>query len=83
MKNSLVSLIRDMGFACRSCPSETRRNLDNPPFYALDAELPVVLAIASGLQHAVAMLAGLITPPIIFASVLSLNSATSAYMISA
>jgi hypothetical protein len=29
-----------------------------PPFYALDAELPLVLAIASGLQHALAMLAG-------------------------
>ncbi|KAJ7867443.1 xanthine/uracil permease [Mycena leptocephala] len=54
-----------------------------PPFYALDAELPLVLAIASGLQHALAMLAGLITPPIIFASALSLDSATSAYMISA
>jgi hypothetical protein len=29
-----------------------------PPFYALDAELPLVLAIANGLQHALAMLAG-------------------------
>ncbi|KAJ6545185.1 Xanthine/uracil permease [Mycena capillaripes] len=54
-----------------------------PPFYALDAELPLALAIASGLQHALAMLAGLITPPIIFASALSLDSATSSYMISA
>ncbi|KAK7053508.1 Xanthine/uracil permease [Favolaschia claudopus] len=54
-----------------------------PPFYALDAELPLLLAITSGLQHALAMLAGLITPPIIFASALSLDSATSAYMISA
>ena len=42
-----------------------------------------LLAAASGLQHALAMLAGLITPPIIFASALSLDSATSAYMISA
>ncbi|KAJ7666643.1 xanthine/uracil permease [Mycena polygramma] len=54
-----------------------------PPFYALDAELPIVLAIAVGLQHALAMLAGLITPPIIFASALNLDSATSSYMISA
>jgi xanthine/uracil permease len=29
-----------------------------PPFYPLDAELPLALAIASGLQHALAMLAG-------------------------
>ncbi|KAI0638305.1 Xanthine/uracil permease [Trametes polyzona] len=54
-----------------------------PPFYALDSELPIVLAAASGLQHALAMLAGLITPPIIFANALSLDAETSAYMISA
>ncbi|OSD04365.1 Xanthine/uracil permease [Trametes coccinea BRFM310] len=54
-----------------------------PPFYALDSELPIVLAAASGLQHALAMLAGLITPPIIFANALNLDAETSAYMISA
>jgi uric acid-xanthine permease len=59
---------------------QTRRM---PPFYALDDELPLVLAISSGLQHCLAMLAGLITPPIIFASTLNLDAATSAYMISA
>lgn len=45
--------------------------------------MPLVLAISSGLQHALAMLAGLITPPIIFASALNLDSELSAYMISA
>ncbi|KAJ6620131.1 xanthine/uracil permease [Mycena sp. CBHHK59/15] len=59
------------------------KNSHAPPFYALDDELPLVLAIASGLQHALAMLAGLITPPIIFASALNLDSSTSSYMISA
>ncbi|KIY68433.1 xanthine/uracil permease [Cylindrobasidium torrendii FP15055 ss-10] len=59
---------------------KTRRQ---PPFYGLDDELPLVLAITSGFQHALAMLAGLITPPIIFASALGLDSALSAYMISA
>lgn len=54
-----------------------------PPFYSVDAELPLILAMASGLQHALAMLAGLITPPIIFASTLMLDAQTSAYMISA
>ncbi|KAF9226928.1 xanthine/uracil permease [Gyrodon lividus] len=58
----------------------TRRQ---PPFYGVDDELPLVLAMASGLQHALAMLAGLITPPIIFASTLMLDAQTSAYMISA
>ncbi|KAG5352030.1 hypothetical protein C0989_004125 [Termitomyces sp. Mn162] len=55
----------------------------SPPFYGLDVDLPLVLAISCGLQHALAMLAGLITPPIIFASALNLDPATSAYMISA
>ncbi|KAJ7057408.1 xanthine/uracil permease [Mycena amicta] len=54
-----------------------------PPFYALHEEMPLILAISTGLQHALAMLAGLITPPIIFASALSLDARTSAYMISA
>ncbi|KAJ2936298.1 hypothetical protein H1R20_g797, partial [Candolleomyces eurysporus] len=54
-----------------------------PPFYALNDDLPLLVAITSGLQHALAMLAGLITPPIIFASALNLDAPTSAYMISA
>ncbi|KXN81844.1 Purine permease [Leucoagaricus sp. SymC.cos] len=63
-------------------PTNKKKDRD-PPFYALDDELPLVLAISSGLQHALAMLAGLITPPIIFASTLSLPNDVSAYMISA
>ncbi|KAK7681943.1 hypothetical protein QCA50_014905 [Cerrena zonata] len=61
--------------------SKPRRRM--PPFYALDSELPLLLAMTCGLQHALAMLAGLITPPIIFASALSLDAETSSYMISA
>ncbi|KAI9467195.1 xanthine/uracil permease [Lactarius psammicola] len=45
-----------------------------PPFYALDADLPILLAMTT---------AGLITPPIIFASALNLDATTSAYMVSA
>ncbi|KZV82024.1 Xanthine/uracil permease [Exidia glandulosa HHB12029] len=54
-----------------------------PPFYALDDELPILLAIVCGFQHALAMLAGLITPPIIFSSALNLPPELQAYMISA
>ncbi|KZP18862.1 xanthine/uracil permease [Athelia psychrophila] len=62
----------------------SKRKVSNaPPFYALETDLPILLAVSSGLQHALAMLAGLITPPIIFASALNLDSALSAYMISA
>ncbi|GJE87281.1 xanthine/uracil permease [Phanerochaete sordida] len=60
-----------------------RKRKTMPPFYALDSDLPLLLALACGLQHALAMLAGLITPPIIFASALSLDAETSSYMISA
>jgi xanthine/uracil permease len=62
----------------------TKRKVSNgPPFYALDTELPLFLAMTTGLQHALAMLAGLITPPIIFASALNLDGDISAYMVSA
>ncbi|TCD60059.1 hypothetical protein EIP91_010793 [Steccherinum ochraceum] len=65
------------------CSSSSKPRRRAPPFYALDSELPLILAMTCGLQHALAMLAGLITPPIIFASALSLDAETSAYMISA
>jgi xanthine/uracil permease len=38
--------------------SKRRRNTQ-PPFYALDQELPLILAITTGLQHSLAMLAGM------------------------
>jgi hypothetical protein len=72
----------DYGFLCLpQLPFGRRRR--SPPFYGLDDELPLIMAIATGLQHALAMLAGLITPPIIFASALSLDPVRSAYLISA
>lgn len=63
-----------------SLPTARRKQ---PPFYGIDDELPLVLALTNGLQHALAMLAGLIAPPIILASSLMLDSDTSSYMISA
>ncbi|KAG1731131.1 xanthine/uracil permease [Suillus lakei] len=63
-----------------SLPTARRKQ---PPFYGIDDELPLVLAITSGLQHALAMLAGLIVPPILIASSLMLDPGTSSYMISA
>ncbi|KAK7057959.1 Xanthine/uracil permease [Favolaschia claudopus] len=79
----------DYGWLCMPSlrlPWSTRRassSSHEPPFYALDAELPLLLAIANGLQHALAMVVGLITPPIILASALNLDSSMSSYMISA
>ncbi|KAJ9477104.1 Purine permease [Pseudozyma hubeiensis] len=53
------------------------------PFYGVHDELPVAVAMLCGLQHSLAMLGGLITPPMIIASSLNLSGETSAYLISA
>jgi hypothetical protein len=53
------------------------------PFYALEDKLPILLAATCGLQHSLAMLAGLITPPIIFANEFQLSGEVQSYMISA
>ena len=37
------------------------------PFFGLDDKMPIVLALVLGFQHALSMLAGIITPPIILA----------------
>lgn len=74
----------DYTWLCKPTLPFLRRKGDHmPPFYGLNDDLPLLLAITSGLQHALAMLAGLITPPIIFASALNLDAETSSYMISA
>ncbi len=43
------------------------------PFFGLNDKMPVVLALILGFQHALAMLAGIITPPIIMAGAGGLN----------
>ena len=73
----------DYAWLCMPSIPFFRKRHVSPPFYGLESEIPLLVAITCGLQHALAMLAGLITPPIIIASSLSLDSETSAYMISA
>ena len=73
----------DYAWLCTPSIPFFRKRHVSPPFYGLESEIPLLVAITCGLQHALAMLAGLITPPIIFASSLSLDPETSAYMVSA
>ena len=73
----------DYAWLCTPSIPFFRKPRISPPFYGLESEIPLLVAITCGLQHALAMLAGLITPPIIFASSLNLDPETSAYMISA
>lgn len=54
------------------------------PFFGLNDKMPIVLAAILGLQHALAMLAGVITPPIIFSgnTGANLDSAQQQYLVS-
>ena len=55
------------------------------PFFGLNDKMPILLALLLGFQHALAMLAGLITPPIILAGTggANLTPAQSRYLVSA
>lgn len=58
-------------------------NKKKQPFFGLDDEIPVVLGLILGLQHALAMLAGLCTPPILIAGYANLNVTDTQYLVSA
>lgn len=52
------------------------------PFFPLDAEMPILLGLILGLQHALAMLAGVVTPPLIIASSANLTTEQEQYLVS-
>jgi xanthine/uracil permease len=52
------------------------------PFFGLNARMPVLLAMLLGFQHSLAMLAGIITPPIILSSAAHLDGNMQAYLVS-
>ncbi|GHJ88344.1 hypothetical protein NliqN6_4746 [Naganishia liquefaciens] len=60
-----------------------RKHRSAAPFYGLNDDLPLLVTIVVGFQHSLAMIAGLITPPIIFANYLALDASYQSYMISA
>ncbi|KAL1839590.1 hypothetical protein VTJ49DRAFT_1333 [Mycothermus thermophilus] len=53
-----------------------------PPFLGLNDRMPVLLAILLGFQHALAMLAGIITPPLLLSSSANLDAAHTQYLVS-
>lgn len=59
-----------------------RRRVQAAPFFGLNEKLPVFLALLLGLQHALAMLAGIITPPIILASAANFSTEIEQYLVS-
>ncbi|KAK4050213.1 hypothetical protein OIO90_005195 [Microbotryomycetes sp. JL221] len=61
----------------------TKRRTRGDLFFGINDDLPISLAIICGLQHALAMLAGVITPPIIFGSSLALPPSTRNQLVAA
>ncbi|SCV02570.1 LAME_0H02872g1_1 [Lachancea meyersii CBS 8951] len=53
------------------------------PFFSVYSEMPILLGLLLGLQHALAMLAGVITPPIIISSVANFPTNIQQYLVSA
>ena len=52
------------------------------PFFGLNDKIPVVLAILLGVQHALAMLGGIITPPKQLATSMNLSTEDTQYLVS-
>lgn len=46
-------------------PNPLKNEIKSPPFFGVHARLPILLALLLGLQHALAMLAGLTAPTLI------------------
>ena len=61
-----------------------RKSRRAAPFFGLNENMPVLLALLLGFQHALAMLAGVITPPIIIAGQggANLGGSTAQYLVS-
>lgn len=53
------------------------------PFFGLDSDMPLFLGMLLGLQHALAMLAGVITPPLIISSTANFSTEVTEYLVSA
>ncbi|KAI2604086.1 Xanthine/uracil permease [Hypoxylon fragiforme] len=63
----------DYGFLLRPNLPFMKKSRQASPFFGLNDKMPVVLALLLGLQHALAMLAGIITPPILMAGAAGVN----------
>lgn len=75
----------DYAFLFRPNLPFMRKPLFKSPFFGLQDRMPVVLGLLLGLQHALAMLAGIIAPPLIFSGVggANLTAEHQQYLVSA
>jgi hypothetical protein len=72
----------DYGFLFRPNLPFMRKPTQASPFFGLNDKMPVFLALLLGFQHALAMLAGIITPPMILGSAANLTAAEQQYLVS-
>ncbi|CAJ2499647.1 Uu.00g025000.m01.CDS01 [Anthostomella pinea] len=74
----------DYGFLFRPNLPFMKKSRRASPFFGLNDKMPVVLALLLGLQHSLAMLAGIITPPIIMAGAggANLDADSQQYLVS-
>ncbi len=63
----------DYGFLFRPNLPFMKKQTQASPFFGLNDKMPVMLALLLGLQHALAMLAGVITPPLIMSGASGVN----------
>ncbi|OTA57398.1 Xanthine/uracil permease [Hypoxylon sp. EC38] len=63
----------DYAFLLRPNLPFMKKSQQASPFFGLNDKMPVVLALLLGLQHALAMLAGVITPPILMSGTSGVN----------
>lgn len=59
-----------------------KKSTQKAPFFGLQDSMPVLLAMLLGFQHALAMLAGVITPPIIIGGAANFAPGTTQYLVS-
>jgi hypothetical protein len=74
----------DYAFLFRPNLPFLRQSRRAAPFFGLNDKMPVLLAMLLGFQHALAMLAGVITPPLILSGQggVSLDVAHQQYLVS-
>lgn len=60
----------------------TKKPPKTQPFFGLNSDMPLLLGFVLGFQHALAMLAGVVTPPVIISSVANLGTELQEYLVS-
>lgn len=72
----------DYGYLFRPSLPFTKSANVAPPFFGLNDKMPVMLALLLGFQHALAMVAGVVTPSLILSYGINLSSELRQYLVS-